>query len=88
MDTGIGDEVGLEFSDIDVKGTIESEGSGQGRDNLSDKSVKIGVGGSFDVEISSADIVDSFVVEHNSDISVFEERVGGEDGVVWFNDSG
>jgi len=88
MDTGIGDEVGLEFSDIDVKGTIESEGSGQGRDNLSDESVKIGVGGSFDIEVSSADIVDSFVVEHDSDVGVLEEGVGGEDGVVGFNDSG
>jgi len=29
MDSGIGDQVSLEFSDIDVKGTIESEGSSQ-----------------------------------------------------------
>lgn len=88
MNSGIGDQVGLEFSDIDVKGTIESEGGSQGRDNLSDESVQVGVGGSFDVEVSSADIVDSFVVEHDGDISVFQEGVSGKNGVVRFDDSG
>ena len=85
MNSGIGDQVGLEFSDIDVKGSIESEGSGQGRDDLGDKSVQVGVGGSFDIKISSADVIDGFVIEHNSNISVLEERVGGQHGVVWLN---
>jgi hypothetical protein len=49
MDSGIRDKIGLEFSDINVKGSIESEGSGKGRDNLSDKSVQVGISGSFDV---------------------------------------
>jgi hypothetical protein len=39
MDSRIRDQVGLEFSDIDVKGTIESQRGGQRGDNLSDKSV-------------------------------------------------
>jgi len=87
MDSGVGDEVGLEFSDIDVEGTIESEGSSQRGDDLSDESVQVGVSGSFDIELSSADIVDSLVINHGSDISVFQERVGTEDGVVGFNNS-
>lgn len=87
MNSGIGDQVGLEFSDIDVEGTIESEGGSQGRDNLSDESVQVGVGGSFDIEVSSADIVDSFVIEHNSNISVFQQGVSGKNGVVGFDDS-
>jgi len=86
MDSGIGDEVSLEFSDIDVEGTIESEGSSQRGDDLSNKSVKVGISGSFDIELSSADIIDSFVIKHNSDISMFKERVSRQDGVVWFND--
>jgi len=88
VNSGVGDEVGLEFGDIDVEGTIESEGSGQRGDNLGDESVEVGVGGSLDVEVSSADIVDGFVVEHDGDIGVLEERVGGEDGVVRFNNGG
>jgi len=87
VDTGVGDQVGLEFGDIDVKGTIETERSGQGGDDLSDQTVEVGVGGAFNVEGTTADIVDGFVVEHDGDISVFEEGVGGEDGVVGFDDS-
>jgi len=88
MDSGIRDEVGLELSDIDVKGTIESEGGGKGGDNLGDESVEVGVGGSLDVQSSSADIVDGFVVKHDSDISMLKKRMGGEDGVVWLDNSG
>jgi hypothetical protein len=88
VNSGVGDEVGLEFSDIDVEGTIESEGGSQRGDDLSNESVQVGVSGSFDIELSSADIVDGFVVQHASNISVFQEGVGGQDGVVGFNDSG
>jgi hypothetical protein len=78
----------LEFSNIDVKGTVESEGGGQRGDNLSDESVQVGVGWSLNVEVSSADVIDGLVIEHNSDISVLQEGVGREDGVVWLNNSG
>jgi len=88
VDSGVGDQVGLEFSDINVEGSVESEGGSQGRDNLGNESVEVGVGGSFDVQLSSADIVDGFVVEHDSDIGVFQEGVGGKNGVVGFNNSG
>ena len=88
MDSGVGDEVGLEFGDINVEGTIESEGGGQRGDNLGDESVEVGVGGSLDVEVSAADVVDGLVVEHDGDVGVLEEGVSGEDGVVRFDNSG
>merc|ERR1711981_614386 len=88
MDSGVGDEVGLELSDIDVEGTIESEGGGKGGDDLGDESVEVGVGGSLNIKGSSADIVDGFVVKHDGDISMLKKRMGGEDGVVWFDNSG
>jgi len=88
VDTGVGDQVGLELSDVDVKGTIETEGGGQGRDHLSDESVKVGVGGALNVEVAAADVVDGLVVEHNSDVGVLKEGVGGEHGVVGLNDGG
>mmetsp|Transcript_35141 Transcript_35141/g.25614 ORF Transcript_35141/g.25614 Transcript_35141/m.25614 type:complete len:447 (+) Transcript_35141:68-1408(+) len=88
MDSGVGDQVSLELGDIDVEGTIESEGCGQRGDNLSDESVKVGVGGSLDIEVSSADIVNGLVIEHNGNIGVLKEGVSGEHGVVWLDDGG
>jgi len=88
MDSGVWHQVGLELSDIDVKGTIESEGSGQRGDNLGNESVQVGVGWSLDVEVSSADIIHGFVVDHDGDIGVLKEGVGGEHGVVWLNNGG
>ena len=88
MDSRIWHQVGLEFSDINVKSTIESKRCGQRWNDLSDESVQVGIGGSFNIEISSADIIDSFVIEHDCNISMFKEWMGGQDWVVWFNDGG
>merc|ERR1719326_407095 len=88
MDSWVWHQVGLEFSDIDVEGTIESQRSSEGGNGLGDESVEVGVGWSLDVELSSADIVDSFVVQHDGDISVLEQGVGGKNGVVWLDNGG
>jgi len=88
MNTRIGDQVGLELSDIDVQSTIESQGSGQGGDNLSNESVEVGVSGSLNIEGSSADIVDGLVIKHNSDVSMLKKGMGGQDRVVRFNNGG
>ena len=85
MDSWIWDQVSLEFSTINVKGTVESEGGSERGDNLSDESVQVGVGWSLNVKVSSADVIDGFVIEDNGDISVLEKRVSGKDGVVWLN---
>jgi hypothetical protein len=76
MDSGVWHEVGLEFSDINVKGTIESERGSKRGDNLSNKSVQVSVSGSLDIKGSSADIIDGLVIKHNGDIGMFEEGVG------------
>jgi hypothetical protein len=88
VDSGIRDQIGLEFSDIDVQGSIESQRGGQRGDDLSDQSVQVGISGSFDVQISSADIVNGFVIQHNTDVGVFQQGMGGQDGVIRFNDGG
>merc|ERR1719282_1672450 len=88
VDPGVGHQVGLELSQINVEGTIESEGSGDGGDDLTDQPVEVGVTRSLDVEVLSADIVDGLVVDHEGTVDVFEGGVGGEDGVVGLNDRG
>jgi len=88
MDSWIWYQIGLEFGDIDVQGTIESQRGGQWGDDLSDESVQVGISGSLNIQISSADIVDGLVVEHNGNIGVFQQWMSGQDGVVWLNYGG
>jgi len=86
MDTGIRHQVGLELSDIDVEGTIETEGRGQGRDDLGDQAIQVGVGGALDIEVATADIIEGFVVDLVGDIGVFQKRMDAQHGVVGFDD--
>merc|ERR1719398_677465 len=88
VDAWVGHQVSLELSNINVEGTIETERSGQGGDHLRDETVQVGVGGALDVEAATADVVDGLVVKHDGDVSVLEEGVGGEHGVVGLDDGG
>jgi hypothetical protein len=50
-------QIGLEFSEIHIQSSIKTEGSSDRRNNLTDESVKISVGWTFDVKITTANIV-------------------------------
>ena len=67
MDTRARDEDGLELSDVDVEGIIETEGGSEGGGHLSDGTVEVGEDRALNVEGASAHVVDGL-----------EERVGGE----------
>jgi len=87
MDTWVWYQVGLELSQVDVEGTIESERCGDGADNLSDQTVQVGVCWAFNVQVPPADVVDGLVVDHEGAVGVFKGGMGGQDGVVWLNNS-
>jgi len=87
VNSWIWDQVGLEFSYINVKSTIESKWSSQWWNDLSNKSVQVGVCWSFDIKVSSANIINGFVIEDNSDISVLKKRVSWKNWIVWLNNS-
>ena len=55
---------------------------------LRHKPVEVGVGWALNVKGAAADVVDGLVVKQDSDISVLEEGVGGQDTVVWLNNWG
>ena len=55
---------------------------------MSDQPVEVGVARSLDVQVSSADVVDGFVVDHEGTVRVLEGGVSGQDGVVGFDHSG
>ena len=88
VDTWVWYQVGLELSQVDVEGTIKSQRSSDRADDLSDQSVQVGVGWSFNVQVTSADIIDGFIVYHEGAVGVFQGSMGCQDGVVWLNNSG
>jgi len=88
MDTWVWDQVGLELVEIDVEGTVESEGGGDGRNDLGNESVEVLEVWTLDVEGTTADVVDGLVVDHAGTIGLLEGGVGGQDGVVWLDDGG
>ena len=89
MDTRIWDQVGLEFGQIDVQGTIEAERCRDGRNDLTNQSVQVGVGRAFNVQVAAADVVDGLVVDHESAVGMFKGGMGSQDGVVrLYNGSG
>jgi hypothetical protein len=88
MDTGIGHQIGLELGDINVERTIETKGSGQGRNDLSNESVKIRVSRALDIQIAAANVVQSLVINLVGHVSVFQKRMDAQDCVVRFDDSG
>ena len=87
MDSGVWDQVGLELSQVNVQGSIKSKRCSDRGDDLTDQSIQVGVGWSFDVQVLAANIVDSFIVNHKSTIRVFQSGVSGQNRVVWFNNS-
>jgi hypothetical protein len=88
VDSWVWHQVSLELSDIDVKSTIETKRSSQRRSDLSDDSVQVGVCWSFNVQASSAQVIDGFVVKTEVDITMFQKSVSRKDVIVWFNNSG
>mmetsp|Transcript_13339 Transcript_13339/g.19237 ORF Transcript_13339/g.19237 Transcript_13339/m.19237 type:complete len:474 (-) Transcript_13339:76-1497(-) len=87
VDTRVGHQVGLELGDVDVEGAIEAEGGREGRHDLRDDAVEVGVRRALDVEAAAAHVVDGLVVKAEGHIGVLQEGVGGKDVVVGLDDS-
>ena len=68
VNPGVGNQIGLELSQINIKGSIESQRSSDRRDDLSDQSVEVGIRGSLDIQVSSTDIINGFIVNHESTV--------------------
>ena len=85
VDPGVGDQVGLELSQINIESSIKPERCGDGGDNLTNQTIQIGVGGSLNVQVPAADVVDGLIVHHEGAVGVLQGGVGGEDGVVRLN---
>ena len=79
MDVGIRHQVGLEFCQINIQGSIKPEGSSDGGHNLAYQPIQVSIDWVLDIEVSTTDVVGGLIVNHEGTIRVLQ---GGEDGVV------
>ena len=86
VDTGEGDQVGLELVQVDVQGTVKSEGGGDGRDDLGNQTVEVGKAGGGDPQVLLANVIDGLVIDHERTIRVLEGGMGRQYGIVWLDD--
>merc|ERR1719228_478339 len=82
VDPGVGNQVGLELVQIHVQRAVKPQGGGDGGDDLADQPVQVGVAWPLYVEISSTDVVDRLVADHECTIAVLESCVRAQGGVV------
>jgi hypothetical protein len=45
------------------------------------------MGWSFDIQVSSADIINGLIVQHDGNVSMFQKGVSGQDRIVRLNNS-
>jgi hypothetical protein len=74
-----------QFSEIGVQLTWESEAGGDTGHGGGDEVVQVTVGWGGELESSEADIVEGFVINNLDLISVLDELMDGEGGVIWLD---
>ena len=87
MESGEGDQVDSQLSEIRVELTGESKAAGDSGHGGGDEMVEITVSGGGELEGSEADIVEGFVVNDHALVGVFDQLMDGESSVVGLNDS-
>ena len=70
MDPRIWDKVSLEFSQVYIESTVKPKRSSDGRYNLTDEAVEVGVSWVINVKVATADVIDGFIVYHERTVRV------------------
>merc|ERR1712002_1304677 len=87
MNPGVGHQVSLKLSQINIKSAIKPERGSNGGNNLSNQTVQVRIGWAFNIKISATDLIDGLIINHKGTIRMFKGCVGGQDRVVRFNNS-
>ena len=76
VDPGIWHQVSLELVEVNIESSIKPQGGCDGRNNLANQAVQISVSGSLNVQVATANVVDSFVINHESTIGMIQSGMG------------
>lgn len=79
-------QVDSELSQISIKLTGETEGSGDTAHDNGDQVVQVTVAGGSELQGAEADIVQSLVIDTEGLVRVLDQLVNGEGGIVGLDD--
>lgn len=82
VNSWVWDQVGLELCQVHIKSTIKPKGGSDGRNNLSNKSVEVGICWSLNIQVPAADVIDSLIINHESTVRMFQGGMCGKDRVI------
>jgi hypothetical protein len=88
VDTRVRHKVGLELIQVNIERAIEAQTRRNGADNLSNQAVEMFIVGTRNVQVATADIVDSLVVNEERAVGILDGAMSREDGVVGLDDGG
>ena len=86
MESGEGDQVDSQLSEVGVQLTGESQAAGDSGHSGGHQMVEVTIGGGGQLEGSEADIVQSLVIDDHALVGVLNQLMHGESGVVRLND--
>ena len=78
----------LELSQVNVQCTIKAQWSSDGGYDLTNQTVQVGVSWSFYVQVTTTDVINSFIIHHKGTVRMFQGGVSGQNGIVRFNHCG
>ena len=79
----IGYQIDLKSCQINIQGSIKSEGSSDRGHNLTYQPIQVSIG--WVVNISTTDVIDGLIVYCEGTIRVLQDGVGSGDGAVGLN---
>mmetsp|Transcript_29416 Transcript_29416/g.53353 ORF Transcript_29416/g.53353 Transcript_29416/m.53353 type:complete len:406 (-) Transcript_29416:121-1338(-) len=87
VETGEGDHVHRELTEVAVQLTRKAEGAGRPGDGRRDEAVEIAVAGIGEFEGAEANVVEGLVIEGEALIGIFHKLMDRQRGVVWLHHS-
>jgi hypothetical protein len=79
-------QVGLELVEIHIESSVESQTGGDGADDLGNQAIEMLVVRTRDIQVATADIINSLVVDQESTVRMLNCAVGGQNGIVRLHD--
>jgi len=58
-----------------------------GSSYLGDETVEVGISGPLNIEVTTAGVIEGLIIQAEGHISVLQEGMGGQHGVVWLHHS-